>query len=966
MTHAGAAGAHTRPAGSARCRVHERDRARGAARRADPGLAAAGAARGDPRRPGDGDVRDHLLPPLVPAGALRRTVRAAGQRKPSPRPADRRATRGNPRSRRSAAGHQPHDQRGADRALGAAAGRPRAQAAVSAPRRGAGYDRSAHPSAGRQGAHGAAVRACDDQDGCRARGADGARRAPERIPGSYAAARLDPRISVWRDGGAGTRLRRAGLRRRAEATRVRRRQAGDRRRPGRTRVLLRSLPARPPGDPARGGQRLRLPGPEHARADGAEGRLQPEGDARPRAADRGRKGAARGDRTGARGRQTGGRRGVRGARPAQRADARDALLADVRPEQVRQTADRKRICRAGGQGRGIRRSGAGTADRPRGQRHLPDRLDVQADHRDGHAGSRRDQPDGGPRRGPVHPRLHRAVLQCRQGRLRPRRAGGSAEGVLRHVLLRSRQARQQPRQRQMCIRDRAGGRPADGCRPAERDHRAGARPRVAGEGRAGGAELRATQARLKLRHLRRASVERRRQHAPGGRPGRPAYLGAADGRRLLDARQRLHQRRRRLGGAPAPGDGDRRLPGPARPVAELSGAAPRAPQRLRSEPRDAGHPRGRQPAGGHLRGCVGGMESVPAPGVRKDGHRRTRRQGRPVVVHLLPPRPEAADRARGDRRTGRIRRRNGGSDRPPAGRAVVRPGQEVRRRELAHVLSPLSPITASEQAQPVADRSQVGPRTLRLPLDPLLTLAVIGLAVCSVVTLGAATRDLVPGQPSYYVDRQLTYLIVGSLLMVALSRLDYARLRPLKSGIYGLLIFTIRAVLALGHAARGSQRAINLPFFSFQASELGKVLLTLALAALVVDRARRLRDRDTTALVMLAALVPAMFVIAQPDLGSGLVYVVIALTLLFVAGTSWKHLAGLLALGAVALTFVLVAAPAAGIHVLKPYQVQRLTAFLHPTTNAQKEGYQQEESKIAIGSGQKFGRGPNATQTRLN
>jgi rod shape determining protein RodA len=243
---------------------------------------------------------------------------------------------------------------------------------------------------------------------------------------------------------------------------------------------------------------------------------------------------------------------------------------------------------------------------------------------------------------------------------------------------------------------------------------------------------------------------------------------------------------------------------------------------------------------------------------------------------------------------------------------------------------------------------------------------VIGLAVCSIVTLGAATRDLVPGQPHYYVDRQLTYLIVGSLLMLALSRLDYARLRPLKNVIYGVLIFTILAVLGLGHTARGSQRAINLPFFSFQASELGKVLLTLALASLVVDRARRLRDRDTTALVMLAALVPAMFVIAQPDLGSGLVYVVIALTLLFVAGTSWKQLTALLALGLLSLTFVLVAAPAAGVHVLKPYQVQRLTAFLHPTTNAQKEGYQQEESKIAIGSGQKFGRGPNATQTKLN
>jgi rod shape determining protein RodA len=277
-------------------------------------------------------------------------------------------------------------------------------------------------------------------------------------------------------------------------------------------------------------------------------------------------------------------------------------------------------------------------------------------------------------------------------------------------------------------------------------------------------------------------------------------------------------------------------------------------------------------------------------------------------------------------------------------------------------LSPLSPITAPEQ--PVAS-SATGARTLRLPLDPLLTLAVIGLSIGSIVTLSDATKNLIPSQPDYYVNRQLTYLIVGFVLMLLLSRLDYARLRPLKNLLYGFLIFTILAVLALGHTARGSQRAINLPFFSFQASELGKVLLTLALAALIVDRARRLRERQTTALVMLAALVPAMFVIAQPDLGSGLVYVVIAFTLLFVAGVSWRHLAGLIALALIALTFVLVAAPAAGVHVLKPYQVQRLTAFLHPSTNPQKEGYQQEESKIAIGSGQKTGRGPNASQSKL-
>ena len=123
---------------------------------------------------------------------------------------------------------------------------------------------------------------------------------------------------------------------------------------------------------------------------------------------------------------------------------------------------------------------------------------------------------------------------------------------------------------------------------------------------------------------------------------------------------------------------------------------------------------------------------------------------------------------------------------------------------------------------------------------------------------------------------------------------------------------------------------------------------------------------------MLAALVPAMFVIAQPDLGSGMVYMVIAFTLLFVAGTSWRQLAALAGAGrGRRWRSCCVAAPAAGVHVLKPYQVERLTAFLHPSANPQKQGYQQEESKIAIGVGpedrprrQRAARSPTASCPR--
>jgi rod shape determining protein RodA len=269
---------------------------------------------------------------------------------------------------------------------------------------------------------------------------------------------------------------------------------------------------------------------------------------------------------------------------------------------------------------------------------------------------------------------------------------------------------------------------------------------------------------------------------------------------------------------------------------------------------------------------------------------------------------------------------------------------------------PLSPIKPTQEP-PIAP-----PRAMRLPLDPLLTLAVLGLGACSLITLRDATRNLIPANPHYYVNRQAVYLIVGVVFMLVLSRIDYARLRQFKNAIYGLLLLGILLVLAAGHAARGSTRAISFAFFSFQASELGKVLLILALSALVVERSRALRERDTTIRVMIAALIPAMFVIAQPDLGSGVVYMVVAYVLLFVAGTPWRHLAALAALVAVSLAFVLAAAPAAGVHVLKPYQVARLTAFLHPSSNPQKEGYQQQESKIAIGAGEKTGRGTNASQ----
>jgi rod shape determining protein RodA len=271
---------------------------------------------------------------------------------------------------------------------------------------------------------------------------------------------------------------------------------------------------------------------------------------------------------------------------------------------------------------------------------------------------------------------------------------------------------------------------------------------------------------------------------------------------------------------------------------------------------------------------------------------------------------------------------------------------------------PIQP--ASEPPPPLV------PREWHLRLDPLLLLASLGLVATSLVALNGATQNDITGDPNYYVHRQAAYAVVGLVLMYTVSRVDYSRLRELRYPVYGLLLGIILLVLAVAGAARGTRAWIELPFFNFQPSEIGKVLLIVALSGFLVDRMRRM-GRDTTARIMLLGLLPTLLVILEPDLGSAMVYVAGTLALLFVAGAPWRHFAALGALFAVAITLVLVVAPLGGVQVLESYQVDRLTSFLHPSANPGDEGYQQHQALIAMGSGEKTGRGvEDATQTSLN
>src|SRR3954447_13717580 len=274
--------------------------------------------------------------------------------------------------------------------------------------------------------------------------------------------------------------------------------------------------------------------------------------------------------------------------------------------------------------------------------------------------------------------------------------------------------------------------------------------------------------------------------------------------------------------------------------------------------------------------------------------------------------------------------------------------------------------TRQARPEPFAVHIGIAERLGLAHMDWPLTIAAVALVAFSVFTLGEATQNDVPGSPHYYLDRQAIYAVLGVAGMLALTRIDYSRFRELRVGIYTFLCASVALVFVFGFAARGSRRAFELPFFSFQPSELGKLLLVLALAGFVIDGARRGSPVQRTVRYLCLGLAPAALVFLQRDLGTAMVLVVATLAVMHFGGVPWTHFAVIGSALVALIALILVVAPAVGSPVLKGYQEQRLTSFLHPSQDAQDAGYQQNQSVIATGSGQMTGRGDRASQTRLD
>ena len=251
-------------------------------------------------------------------------------------------------------------------------------------------------------------------------------------------------------------------------------------------------------------------------------------------------------------------------------------------------------------------------------------------------------------------------------------------------------------------------------------------------------------------------------------------------------------------------------------------------------------------------------------------------------------------------------------------------------------------------------------------LDWILIGAVGAVVGYGLWAIEGITRHDIAGDHSYYLTRQIVFVVVGSVGLVAALLVDPELYRTRWRLIFGGTACVIAIVLLAG-PIRGSKRWLDLGFFRFQPSEFGKVLFVLALAGFLAERSRRLNEVRTTLTAVGLASIPIFLVFLQPDFGSALVYCAAVAAVLFVAGTPWSHI-GVLTAGALGLAvLVLGVLPGVGLPLLKKYQEDRLTGFLHPDSDPGGTTYNITQSKNAIGAGLFHGRGvDNATQTTLN
>jgi rod shape determining protein RodA len=263
--------------------------------------------------------------------------------------------------------------------------------------------------------------------------------------------------------------------------------------------------------------------------------------------------------------------------------------------------------------------------------------------------------------------------------------------------------------------------------------------------------------------------------------------------------------------------------------------------------------------------------------------------------------------------------------------------------------------TFSSRPRSLAARAFARNSVLR-QMDWLLVVVVSALSAIGVLLVWSATQPSLQAagaNPHTYLKKQLLWVVIGLILMFAVTFADSRRLRSWTPAAYGATLLALLAVLTpLGSDINGARAWINLPGgLQVEPSEFAKVALILAMAS-VFGQARGARPGLRQVLLALAAAAPLMaLVVVEPALGVALVLVAVTATMIVLSGAKLRIIAALTGIAAAGVVL------AGGTHLLKSYQLTRFTSFLHPSADLAGAGYNAAQAKIAVGSGGMFGTG---------
>ena len=236
---------------------------------------------------------------------------------------------------------------------------------------------------------------------------------------------------------------------------------------------------------------------------------------------------------------------------------------------------------------------------------------------------------------------------------------------------------------------------------------------------------------------------------------------------------------------------------------------------------------------------------------------------------------------------------------------------------------------------------------------------VLLIAGIGVVNIASATASYTLAETSYPV-RQIYWVLIGLFLVVLVCSIDYHLFEDLSYWMYGIVAVLLLAVLVMGKSTMGATRWLNLGIVSFQPSELMKIVIIMVYARYFnnITAAGGMTVKDLLYPFLLLG-VPALMIMKQPDLGTAILVVLIAFSMILYVGIRIRTVALLLlsAIPAVLLGWQFY---------LRDYQKLRILNFLSPERDPLGSGYHIIQSKIAVGSGGLTGKGfLQGTQTQL-